>query len=238
MNIALFGYGKMGKEIEQIALQRNHTIVLKIDKDNTHTTQEQLKQADVAIEFSTPHTVIANIIKCFNAQLPIVVGTTGWYDTFEEVKSICLKGNHSLFYATNFSLGVNLFFKMNGQVACMMNQFLDYEVSMQETHHIHKLDKPSGTAITTAEKILANHAQKSKWSLDKKSDTDLYIDVVRQGEVPGTHTVFYKSAIDEISITHKAYNRKGFALGAVLAAEFLLNKKGVYTMSDLMSYEL
>ncbi|HEX7414676.1 MAG TPA: 4-hydroxy-tetrahydrodipicolinate reductase [Bacteroidia bacterium] len=236
MNIALFGYGKMGKEIEQIALQRNHTIVLKIDKDTIPAiTQAQLKQADVAIEFSTPQTVIGNINTCFDAQLPIVVGTTGWYHQFEGVKSICLKNNHSLFYATNFSLGVNLFFKMNEQVARMMNSFPDYEVSMQEIHHIHKLDKPSGTAITTADKILAHHSQKSKWSLNKNSTSDLFIEVVRQDEVPGTHTVFYKSDIDEISITHKAYNRKGFALGAVLAAEFLYNKKGVYTMSDLLN---
>lgn len=236
MNIALFGYGKMGKEIEQIALQRNHTIVLKIDKDNIHNiTPAQLKQADVAIEFSTPDTVIGNITTCFHAQVPIVVGTTGWYAKFEEVKSACLKNNHSLFYATNFSLGVNLFFKMNEQIARMMNSFPDYEVSMQEIHHIHKLDKPSGTAITTAEKILANHSQKSKWSLDKNSTADLFVDVVRQDEVPGTHTVFYKSDIDEISITHKAYNRKGFALGTVLAAEFLLGKKGIYTMDDLLN---
>ena len=236
MKIALFGYGKMGKEIEQIALQRNHTVVLKIDKENSGSlTKEQLKQADVAIEFSTPDTVISNIYKCFEAQLPIVVGATGWYDKFEEIKSYCLKENHSLFYATNFSLGVNLFFKMNEHIAEMMNKFSDYEVTMQEIHHIHKLDKPSGTAITTAEKILANQTKKNNWSIDKKSDTDLYIDVVRENEVPGTHTVFYKSDVDEISLTHKAYSRKGFALGAVLAAEFLHTKKGVYTMSDLLN---
>jgi 4-hydroxy-tetrahydrodipicolinate reductase len=236
MNIALFGYGKMGKEIEQIALQRNHRIVLKIDKENSKTlTKERLKQADVAIEFSTPDTVIGNIYKCFEAQLPIIVGATGWYIKFEEIKSYCLKENHSLFYATNFSLGVNLFFKMNEEIARMMNKFSDYEVAMQEIHHIHKLDKPSGTAITTAEKILANHNKKSNWSIDKKGETNLFIDVVREDEVPGTHTVFYKSDIDEISLTHKAYNRKGFALGAVLAAEFLHNKKGIYTMSDLLN---
>ncbi len=236
MNIALFGYGKMGKEIEQIALQRNHRIVLKIDKENSSIlTKEQLKQADVAIEFSTPDTVISNIYKCFEAQLPIIVGATGWYTKFEEIKSYCLKENHSLFYATNFSLGVNLFFKMNEEIARMMNKFSDYEVAMQEIHHIHKLDKPSGTAITTAEKILANHSKKNNWSIDKKGNTDLFIDVVREDEVPGTHTVFYKSDIDEISLTHKAYNRKGFALGAVLAAEFLYNKKGIYTMSDLLN---
>ena len=235
MKIALLGYGKMGKEIEQIALQRNHTVVLKIDKENKDTTTTaQLKQADVAIEFSTPNTVIENIYTCFKAHIPIVVGTTGWYHKFEEIKTTCEKENQALFYATNFSLGVNLFFKMNEEIAKMMNKFTDYEVSMQEIHHIHKLDKPSGTAITTAEKILTNYPQKKHWSIDKKVDTNLFIDVLREDEVPGTHTVFYKSDVDEISITHKAHNRKGFALGAVLAAEFLIGKKGIYTMSNLL----
>jgi len=236
MKIALFGYGKMGKEIEQIALQRNHTIVLKIDKENIQNiTAKQLQEADVAIEFSTPDTVIANIHKCFAANLPIVAGTTGWYDKFEEIKNTCIKNNHALFYATNFSLGVNLFFKMNEQLAKMMNSFPDYEVGMQEIHHVHKLDKPSGTAITTAEKIVAHHTQKNTWSIENNSGKNLFIDVVREDEVPGTHTVSYTSSVDEISITHKAFNRKGFALGAVLAAEFIHNKKGVYTMSDLLN---
>lgn len=235
MKIALFGYGKMGKEIEQIALQRNHTIVLKINKENSHQiTHDQLKQTDVAIEFSTPDTVIENINKCFNANLPIVAGTTGWYHKLEEIKNACLKNNKTLFYATNFSLGVNLFFKINEQLAKIMNDFPAYEVSMQEIHHIHKLDKPSGTAITTAEGILANYTQKNKWSIDTNADKNLLIDVIREDEVPGTHTVFYKSDVDEISITHKAFNRKGFALGAVLAAEFIQHKKGIYTMNDLL----
>ncbi|HXU27106.1 MAG TPA: 4-hydroxy-tetrahydrodipicolinate reductase [Bacteroidia bacterium] len=236
MNIALFGYGKMGKEIEQIALQRNHTIVLKIGRSNINdVTPQQLKQADVAIEFSTPDTVIENIYKCFDANLPIVAGTTGWYNKFDEIKQVCVKNKQSLFYATNFSLGVNLFFKMNEQIAKMMNGFSDYEVAIQEIHHIHKLDKPSGTAITTAERVLANYAQKNKWSIDTNTDKNLFIDVVRTDEVPGTHTVSYTSAVDEISITHKAFNRKGFALGAVLAAEFIQHKKGVYTMNDLLN---
>ena len=236
MNIALFGYGKMGKEIEQIALQRNHTIVLKINRDNIQSvTPQQLKQADVAIEFSTPDTVIENIQKSFDANLPVVVGTTGWYNKFDEIKNNCLKANQSLFYATNFSLGVNLFFKMNEQLAKMMNNFSDYEVSMREIHHMHKLDKPSGTAITTAERVLANHNQKNKWSINTGVDKNLFIDVLREDEVPGTHTVYYTSAVDEISITHKAFNRKGFALGAVLAAEFIAPKKGVFTMNDLLN---
>jgi 4-hydroxy-tetrahydrodipicolinate reductase len=236
MNIALFGYGKMGKEIEQIALQRNHTIVFKIGRSNINDiTPQQLKQADVAIEFSTPDTVIENIYKCFDANLPIVAGTTGWYNKFDEIKSACLKNNQSLFYATNFSLGVNLFFKMNEQIAKMMSGFDDYKVGMQEIHHIHKLDKPSGTAITTAERVLANYHQKDKWSIETDTEKNLFINVVRTDEVPGTHTVSYTSAVDEISITHKAFNRKGFALGAVLAAEFIQHKKGVYTMNDLLN---
>lgn len=234
MNIALFGYGKMGKEIEQIALSRGHKIVLKIDKGDS-VTKEQLKQADVAIEFSTPHTVVENINTCFSANLPIVIGTTGWYDKFEEVKANCIKNKQALFYATNYSVGVNLFWKMTEQMAKLMNQYPDYDVSMQEVHHIHKLDKPSGTAITTAEKILGAQKNKSKWSIDSTyKQNELFIDVVRKDEVPGTHTVYYKSAIDEISLTHLAYNRKGFALGAVLAAEFLKGKQGIYSMSDML----
>ncbi|MGZ3861581.1 MAG: 4-hydroxy-tetrahydrodipicolinate reductase [Bacteroidia bacterium] len=234
MKIALLGYGKMGKEIEQIALQRGHTISLKAGS-KTEVTGELLQQADVAIEFTTPHTVLANIDKCFNAGLPVVVGTTGWYDKFEEVKSKCLKNKQSLFYATNFSIGVNLFWKLTEQMAKLMNSYPEYEASMQEIHHVHKLDKPSGTAITTAEKLLANQSRKDKWTLESThGKNELYIDVVRTDEVPGTHTVYYRSAIDEISLTHLAYNRKGFALGSVLAAEFLKGKQGVYSMSDML----
>lgn len=236
MNIVLFGYGKMGKEIEQIALQRGHTIVLKVDKDNLQdATGAALQKAGVAIEFSTPHTVADNIQRCFEARLPIVVGATGWYDQFEQIKTKCLESKSALFYATNFSVGVNLFWKVTEQMAKLMNGFPAYESSLQEIHHVHKLDKPSGTAITTAEKLIANQSQKKKWSLDNKdAKEELHIDVVREDEVPGTHTVFYKSAVDEINLTHIAYNRKGFALGAVLAAEFLKGKQGVYNMSDML----
>ena len=236
MNIVLFGYGKMGKEIEQIALQRNHKISLKIDKDNIgDATKEALQKADVAIEFSTPHTVAENIDTCFEAGLPVVVGTTGWYDKFEEIKSKCLQKKQSLFYATNYSVGVNLFWKITEQMAKLMAGFPEYDASMQEIHHVHKLDKPSGTAITTAEKIIGAQSQKTKWSIDEPKVKDkLFIDVQRTGEVPGTHSVFYKSAIDEISLTHIAYNRKGFALGAILAAEFIKGKEGIYTMSDML----
>lgn len=235
MNIALLGYGKMGKEIEAIALQRKHNIVLKVDESNSSTiTSKELQKADVAIEFSTPHTVIQNIKKCFDAQLPIVVGTTGWYEHFEEIKNECLQKNGSLFHATNFSLGVNLFMKVNGYLAEMMNKYNDYNVSMDEIHHIHKLDKPSGTAITLANQIIEKIERKKNWSITEHQAETLFINDIREGEVPGTHIIKYQSAVDDIEIMHKAHNRKGFALGAVVAAEFLFNKKGIYTMNNLL----
>jgi 4-hydroxy-tetrahydrodipicolinate reductase len=238
MKIVLLGYGKMGKEIEKIALDRKHEIVLKVDETNhSSVTKEQLSAADVAIEFSTPHTVEENICKCFDANLPIVVGTTGWYDNFEKITEACKKSNSALFHATNFSIGVNLFFKVNKYLAEMMNDYPEYNVSMEEIHHIHKLDKPSGTAITLANQVLGRLNRKTKWSIDpamKQDATTLFIEDKREGEVPGTHILKYTSPIDDIEIMHKAHNRKGFALGAVLAAEFLHNKKGIYTMEDLI----
>jgi 4-hydroxy-tetrahydrodipicolinate reductase len=235
MKIALIGYGKMGKEIEDIALQRGHTIVLIIDKDNSETvTTGELQTADVAIEFSTPHTVLENIKKCLSASIPIVVGTTGWYDQFDAIKKNCAEKNGSLFHATNFSLGVNLFFKVNTYLAELMNKYEDYEVSMEEIHHIHKLDKPSGTAITLANQVIAKIDRKNKWSIDAVSEDSLFIKDIREGEVPGTHIIKYHSEIDDIEIMHKAHNRKGFALGALIAAEFLNGKKGIYTMSDII----
>ncbi|MDX2172323.1 MAG: 4-hydroxy-tetrahydrodipicolinate reductase [Bacteroidota bacterium] len=235
MNIALFGYGKMGKEIETIALQRNHHIVLKVTTENQNViTPNDLKNADVAIEFSTPSTVLENIKKCIDLQVPIVVGTTGWYESFEDIKEICDKKNGSLFHATNFSLGVNLFFKVNTYLAELMNKYADYDVSMEEIHHIHKLDKPSGTAITLANQIIEKLERKTKWSIEEQSSETLYIKDIREGEVPGTHIIKYKSPIDDIEIIHKAHNRKGFALGAVIASEFLKDKKGIYTMNDIV----
>jgi len=235
MKIALFGYGKMGREIEQIALQRKHEIVLKIDENNAASiTADDLKKADVGIEFSTPHSVIKNIHKAFEHQLPLVVGTTGWYEQLEEIKTLCNKQNGSLFYASNFSLGVNLFFKVNTYLAELMNKYNDYEVSMEEIHHIHKLDKPSGTAISLANQIVEKVERKKNWSITEKKPETLFIKDVREGEVPGTHIVQYTSGVDDIEIMHKAHNRKGFALGAVIAAEFLHKKKGIYTMSDLI----
>ncbi|MCE3259622.1 MAG: dihydrodipicolinate reductase [Bacteroidetes bacterium] len=235
MNIALFGYGKMGKEIEAIAEKRGHTIVLHVEKDNVDlVTSNDLKKADVAIEFTTPHTVVDNIKKCFDASLPVVVGTTGWYDQFDEVKTLCEKKKASLFHATNFSVGVNLFFKVNRYLAELMNKYEDYDVSMEEIHHIHKLDKPSGTAITLAEQVLEKISRKKNWSIEKPGKETLFIKDVRQGEVPGTHIIKYHSMIDDIEIMHKAHNRKGFATGAVMAAEFLQGKTGIYTMSDII----
>jgi len=235
MKIALLGYGKMGKEIEAIALQRNHEIVLRVDESNaTSITVNDIKKADVAIEFSTPHTVMTNIRQCFNAQVPVVVGTTGWYDSFKEIEVDCLNKNGTLLHATNFSLGVNLFFKVNTYLAELMNKYSNYEVEMEEIHHIHKLDKPSGTAISLANQIIEKMDRKSKWSISDKNAETLFIKDVREGEVPGTHIIKYKSEVDDIEIMHKAHNRKGFALGAVVAAEFVKDKKGIFTMSDLI----
>ena len=235
MKIALLGYGKMGKEIESIALQRNHTIVLKVDEKNaSEFSINELKQADVAIEFSTPHTVIANINKCFEAQVPIVVGTTGWYDQFSKIENSCAQKNGTLFYASNFSLGVNLFMKVNSYLAELMNKYDTYNVEIEEIHHIHKLDKPSGTAITLANQIIEKLDRKTNWSIDSRKPNVLYIEDKREGEVPGTHIIKYTSEVDDIEIMHKAYNRKGFALGAVVAAEFLKGKKGIFTMKDLL----
>lgn len=235
MKIALLGYGKMGKEIESIALQRGHTIVLKVDENNSTTfTNEDLKKADVAIEFSTPQTVSANIKKCFDAQVPIIVGTTGWYEEFKMIQELCLQKNGALFHATNFSLGVNLFFKLNTYLAELMNKYDSYNVEMEEIHHIHKLDKPSGTAISLANQILEKIERKKQWSITDNTTETLFIKDVREGEIPGTHIIKYTSAVDDIEIMHKSHNRKGFALGALIAAEYIKDKKGIFTMNDLI----
>ena len=235
MKIALLGYGKMGKEIEAIALQRHHTIVLKVDETNSASiTKTDLQQADVAIEFSTPHTVISNIKKCLDAQLPIVIGTTGWYDLLKDIENECQQKNGTIFHSTNFSLGVNIFMKVNSYLAELMNKYTNYDVSMEEIHHIHKLDKPSGTAITLANQVLDKIERKKNWSITNTNSQSLFIKDIREGEVPGTHIIKYTSAVDDIEIMHKAHNRQGFALGAVIAAEYIYNKKGIFTMNDLM----
>lgn len=197
-------------------------------------TAEMLNEIDVAIEFSTPETVVNNINTCFNANVPIVVGTTGWYNQFQEIEKKCIETNQTLFYATNYSIGVNLFMKINSYLAELMNNYPNYNVSMEEIHHIHKLDKPSGTAITLAEQIISKINSKKNWSITENSKDKLFIKDVREGEVPGTHIVKYQSTIDDIEIMHKAHNRQGFALGAVVAAEFLKGKKGVYNMSNII----
>ncbi|MCE3279556.1 MAG: Dihydrodipicolinate reductase [Bacteroidetes bacterium] len=239
MNIALIGYGKMGKEIEQIAISRGHTITLKVDVSNASTyTIDDLKKADVAIEFSTPESAISNIYKCFDAGVPVIVGTTGWMNKLDEVKQKCAAQKQSLFYASNYSIGVNLFFKLNEYLAKLMNNYPAYNVSMEEIHHVHKLDAPSGTAISLANQVIENIASKQKWVNEKTTDpAELGIVSKRIDEVPGTHTVTYSSEVDEISMTHIAHSRKGFALGAVIAAEWIQGKTGVFGMNDLMKNE-
>ncbi|MBI3501692.1 MAG: 4-hydroxy-tetrahydrodipicolinate reductase [Bacteroidetes bacterium] len=237
MQIALFGYGKMGKEIEQFALQRGHEIILKVDVHNAETfLKEDLKKCDSAIEFSTPHTAISNMNKCFDAGVPVVVGTTGWYDKLEEIKKICNQKNGCLFYASNFSVGVNIFFKVNECLAKMMNNYPDYKISIEEIHHIHKLDSPSGTGISLANQVMQTISKKTKWVNSKtEKENELEIISKREGEISGTHIVKYHSTVDNIEIMHKAHSRKGFALGAVLAAEFVKGKKGIFGMNDLLN---
>jgi 4-hydroxy-tetrahydrodipicolinate reductase len=239
MKIALIGYGKMGKEIEKIALERKHEIVLRVDEQSFSTDDMmKLKSSDVAIEFSIPSAASGNISACFDAGVPVVSGTTGWSERMEEINSECKKKNGSFFYAPNFSIGVNIFFEVNRKLAALMNNRSDYEVSIREVHHVHKKDKPSGTALKLAEDILRSTANKKKWTLAEPnspaSEDEVKITSERKGEVPGLHEVKYKSEADEIIITHNAFSRKGFALGAVLAAEWLPGRKGVFGMNDLL----
>ncbi|MBN1117632.1 MAG: 4-hydroxy-tetrahydrodipicolinate reductase [Bacteroidales bacterium] len=236
MKIALLGYGKMGKEIEKIAISRNHEIVLKIDIDNQEDkTIENIKKADVAIDFSIPGAAYENILKCFEACTPIVSGTTGWLNKMDDVLNRCKKNGSAFFYASNYSVGVNLFFKVNKFLAELMNKHNQYDVSMEEVHHIHKLDEPSGTAITLAEGIIGKLDSKTGWTLEKTPNADqLPIKAIREGEVPGIHRIKYNSEEDFIQIEHSAYSRKGFALGAVLAAEFMKNQSGYKTMDDML----
>ncbi|MBP1618078.1 MAG: dapB [Bacteroidetes bacterium] len=238
MKIALVGYGKMGREIEQIALSRGHEIVSIIDVNNEADFEsEAFKSAAVAIEFTSPHSALNNFRRCFAAGVPVVAGTTGWLEHMAEVKQACEKEGKTFFYASNFSLGVNIFFALNNYLAKIMNQYPDYDVKMEEVHHIHKLDAPSGTAITLAEGVLENIDRKSAWMLETaESETDLPIHCIRQGEVPGIHEIIYESEVDTISIKHDAKSRKGFALGAVVAAEFTAGKKGFLGMGDMLKF--
>ena len=238
MKIALIGYGKMGKTIEQIALNRGHQIVSIVDINNPEEFQsDNFKSADVAIEFTTPATAFDNDMKSFAAGVPVVSGTTGWLDRISEIKEKCEKEGKTFFYASNFSIGVNIFFALNKYLAKIMNNFPSYDISMTETHHIHKLDAPSGTAITLAEGIIENVDRKERWTLETaEQPTDLPIHAIREGEVPGIHEVTYESDVDYISIKHDAKSRAGFALGAVVAAEFTAGKKGFLGMDDMLKF--
>jgi 4-hydroxy-tetrahydrodipicolinate reductase len=236
MKIALLGYGRMGKEIEKTAIERNHQVMLVIDALNPQDfTVEKLRMVDVAIDFSTPGSAFQNILRCFEAHIPVVCGTTGWLDKFDEVKSRCEKQNQTFFYASNFSMGVNIFFAVNRFLARIMDTTSGYEVGIKEIHHIHKLDAPSGTAISLANDLISCVTGKKKWELNQASDKSaVSIIAERRDEVPGTHIITWDSAVDKIEIMHEARSRKGFALGAVLAAEFIRDKKGVYNMQDLI----
>lgn len=251
MKIALIGYGRMGKLIEQIALSRGHEIVCIIDVNNQEDFEsEAFKSADVAIEFTNPMVAYANYMKAFKAGVKVVSGSTGWMDEHgEEIKELCTQGGKTLFWASNFSLGVSIFSAVNKYLAKIMNQFPAYDVTMSETHHIHKLDAPSGTAITLAEEIVENLDRKERWvkgtlqapdgslsGTTQCAPDELPVSSIREGEVPGIHVIRYQSEADSITLTHDARNRNGFALGAVLAAEYTADKQGLLGMSDLFSF--
>lgn len=232
MKIALLGYGRMGKAIEIVAVERGHDVVAKIDQDETYGN---LSEADVAINFSVPDAAVENIKTALKINIPVVCGTTGWLDQLNEIEDFCKAKNSAFVYASNFSVGVNLFFKLNEVLAKLMSSHKSYEASMKEVHHIHKLDAPSGTAITLAEGII-DQSDYTQWSIHKDTiENMLPIEVDRTGEVPGTHTIKYESNIDSITIEHEAHSRKGFALGAVIAAEWIQDKKGVFSMNDVLS---
>ena len=239
MKIALIGYGKMGKEIERIAQKRGHEITCIIDLKNQDAFEsDAFKSADVAIEFTNPASAYSNYIKSFKAGVKVVSGSTGWINKHgEEIKTICQTQNKTLFWSSNFSLGVAVFSAINTYLAKIMNDFPDYDVSMSETHHIHKLDAPSGTAITLAEGILEQLDRKKQWTKNQNpTSNEIYIESIREGEVPGIHSIKYESEADSIAITHSAKNRSGFALGAVIAAEFTAKNQGFLGMSDLFTF--
>lgn len=246
MKIALLGYGKMGQIIERLALERGHDIVLKIGVENLEDfTRDNLRKADVAIDFSAPQVAVENIYKCFEAKVPVVVGTTGWYGELQKIKDFCEERNHTLLYGSNFSIGVNIFFHLNRTLAKVMNNYPAYDVQVEEIHHTQKLDSPSGTAMTIAEDILEEIETKNEWVNDVESapitgqiqNNQLLIESHRIENVPGTHTVIYSSEVDDIEIKHTAHNRAGFALGALVAAEWLQNKKGFYSIADIFNFK-
>ena len=230
MKIALLGYGKMGKVIERIALERGHEIVLKKDEFNTY---DGLSTADVAIDFSVPTAAVENISNCFHTNVPVVSGTTGWLEHYDEIIALCHEKKGGFISSSNFSLGVNLFFELNDYLAKIMAPYTSYSVDMEEIHHTQKLDAPSGTAITLAEGVI-KHTDYSNWTLETPNSNEIHIEAKRIENVPGTHSIFYDSEVDQIEIKHTAHSREGFALGAVVAAEWLVGKKGVFTMKDVL----
>jgi 4-hydroxy-tetrahydrodipicolinate reductase len=239
MKIALIGYGKMGKTIEALAKQQNHEIIITIDADNLADLKSELfKSADVAIEFTQPDQAFNNIMACFDVGIPVVCGTTGWYDSLDKLTEVCQRKNGALLYASNFSIGVNIFFVLNKFLAKQMSNYSDYEVSMIETHHTAKLDAPSGTAITLAEDLIHNHPRYESWSKgEKKIDNTIPVLSVRENPAPGKHEIIYTSDIDEIKISHEAFNRNGFASGAVYAANWLKDKKGIFHFADVLALQ-
>ena len=238
MNIALIGYGKMGKAIEEIALERGHKIVLKINDENLDDfTKENVMKADTAIEFSGPHCAYDNIKGIIGFGVPVVSGSTGWTEKINEINKFCKDKNGGFLYASNFSVGVNIFFELNKKLAMLMAPHADYSISLEEIHHTQKIDAPSGTAITLAEQILEQIKQKKKWvNIESSDPSELPIISKREDPAPGTHSIKYSSSIDDIEIIHTAHNRKGFASGAVLAAEFIKGKKGIFSMMDVLGF--
>lgn len=235
MQIAIIGYGKMGREIESAALSRGHEVVLKIDEDNLHQLEpDHLGKADVALEFTTPATAAENIKACFNAGVPVVSGTTGWTGR-DQIEKLCRDKNRTFFYASNFSIGVNILFKLNRWLSEVMNRFPEYEVKLTEVHHVHKKDAPSGTAVTLAEDILKRVDRKTRWANEPSGNPDtLEVISERTGEVPGTHVITYESPSDILKVRHEAVTRSVFAFGAIMAAEFINGKSGIFNMDDLL----
>jgi 4-hydroxy-tetrahydrodipicolinate reductase len=238
MNIALIGYGRMGHEIETIAIKRGHIVKLIVDQDNTYDLNEaRFNGIDVAIEFSTPAAAFNNVVKCLSMKVPVVSGTTGWLENYDKAVDICEKNNTSFIHSSNFSIGVNLLFRLNSELAKLMERFHDYSVFIEEIHHTKKLDAPSGTAIALAQDIAECHSEYEKWCFEgEKQANCIPIRSIREGAVPGTHTVTWDSEIDTLSLKHEAKNRKGLALGAVFAAEFISSRQGVFKMKDVMGF--
>ena len=240
MNIAIIGHGKMGKEVETMAPDRNHTIAVIVDRGNLKDLNKAtLQAADVAIEFTTPEAAPKNILACFDAGIPVVSGTTGWETELERIRALCRKGNHAFFHAPNFSIGVNFFFKINEMVGMWMNQLEAYDVTVSEIHHTQKIDRPSGTALALVHDLIRVLDRKTGWILDPKNEQiseNIQVHTERTGSIPGTHVVSWDSAVDTIELKHESKNRKGFALGALLAAEFLHRRTGVFGMKDLLGF--